>query len=103
MRLPERHHVAGDGALAWASPSCGFAQLTSKLLGDPDHLKVFANADAAEAGFAENDPKGVAFEYEVIEPPVQTGAPYFSELCLRCWTYSSAKSKSLREVAGSVI
>ena len=36
---------------------------------DPDHLKVFANADAAEAWFAENDPEGVAFEYEVIQPP----------------------------------
>jgi hypothetical protein len=28
---------------------------------------VFANADAAETWFAENDPEGVAFEYEVIE------------------------------------
>ena len=27
--------------------------------------KVFANADAAEAWFAENDPEGVAFEYPV--------------------------------------
>jgi hypothetical protein len=36
----------------------------------PEHLKVFANVDAAEAWFAENDPEGVAFEYEVIEPPV---------------------------------
>jgi hypothetical protein len=27
----------------------------------------FANADAAEAWFAENDPEGVAFEYEVLE------------------------------------
>jgi hypothetical protein len=43
---------------------------TSKQVGDPDHLKVFANADAAEAWFAENDPEGVAFEYEVIGPPV---------------------------------
>jgi hypothetical protein len=42
---------------------------TSKQVGDPEHLKVFANADAAEAWFAENDPEGVAFEYEVIEPP----------------------------------
>jgi hypothetical protein len=41
---------------------------TSKQVGDLDHLKVFANAEAAEAWFAENDP--VAFEYEVIEPPV---------------------------------
>jgi hypothetical protein len=42
---------------------------TSKQVGDLDHLKVFANADAAEAWFAENDPEGVALEYEVIQPP----------------------------------
>jgi len=42
----------------------------SKQVGDPDYLKVFANADSAEAWFAENDPEGVAFEYEVIEPPI---------------------------------
>jgi hypothetical protein len=28
---------------------------TSKPVGDSDHLKDFANADAAEAWFAEND------------------------------------------------
>ena len=44
---------------------CGYEQ----AVGDPEHLKVFANADAAEAWFAENDPEGVAFEYEVIQPP----------------------------------
>jgi hypothetical protein len=35
--------------------------------GDPDHLKVFATTDAAEKWFEENDPEGVAFEYEVLE------------------------------------
>ena len=40
---------------------------TSKEVGHPDHLKVFANIDAAETGFEENDPEGVAFEYPVIE------------------------------------
>jgi hypothetical protein len=40
---------------------------TSKQVGDPEHLKVFANADAAETWFQENDPEGVAFEYEVLE------------------------------------
>jgi len=39
---------------------------TSKQVGDPDHLKVSENADAAEAWIAENDPEGVAFEYPVI-------------------------------------
>jgi len=40
---------------------------TNKQVGHPDHLKVFANSDAAEAWFAKNDPEGVAFEYEVLE------------------------------------
>jgi hypothetical protein len=39
----------------------------SKQVGDADHLKVFANADAAETWLEENDPEGVAFEYEVLE------------------------------------
>ena len=40
---------------------------TNKQVGDFDHIKVFANADAAERWFEENDPEGVAFEYEVLE------------------------------------
>src|SRR5438445_11582739 len=39
---------------------------TSRDLGDAEHLKVFANEAAAEAWFRENDPEGVAFQYEVI-------------------------------------
>ena len=42
---------------------------TSKEVGDPDHLKVFANADAAYTWLEEHEPEGVAFEYEVIGPP----------------------------------
>ena len=40
---------------------------TSKQVGDEDHLKVFATEDAAETWLQENDPEGVAFEYEVIK------------------------------------
>jgi len=40
---------------------------TSKEVGDVDHLKVFASKDAAETWLQENDPEGVAFEYEVLE------------------------------------
>ena len=40
---------------------------TSKQVGDRDHLKVFANADAADTWLEENEPEGVAFEYEVLE------------------------------------
>jgi hypothetical protein len=39
---------------------------TSKEVGDADHLKVFANLHAVETWLEENDPEGVAFEYEVI-------------------------------------
>jgi hypothetical protein len=40
---------------------------TSKEVGDPEHLKVFANELAANRWFEDNDPPGVAFEYEVQE------------------------------------
>ena len=40
---------------------------TRKEVGDIDHLKVFATARVAEEWFEENDPLGVAFEYEVLE------------------------------------
>ena len=40
---------------------------TSKEVGDPDLLKVFANAAAADTWLEENEPEGVAFEYEVLE------------------------------------
>jgi hypothetical protein len=33
---------------------------TSKEVGDPDHLKVFAEEVAATRSFDENDPEGVA-------------------------------------------
>ena len=40
---------------------------TSKQVGDTDHIKVFASAEAAQNWLDENDPEGVAFEYEVLE------------------------------------
>jgi len=36
-------------------------------IGDTDHVKVFATADAARAWFEEHDPEGVAFEYPVLK------------------------------------
>jgi hypothetical protein len=38
---------------------------TNKEVGDRDHLKVFANRDAADEWLKDNDPEGVAFGYEV--------------------------------------
>jgi len=39
----------------------------TRRVGDVDHLKVLATAELADEWFKENDPEGVAFEYEVIE------------------------------------
>jgi hypothetical protein len=40
---------------------------TAKQVGDAEHLKVFADQDAAEEWFRGHDPEGVAFRYLVIE------------------------------------
>ena len=40
---------------------------TSKEVGDVDYIKVFANKEAAERWFEENDTESVAFEYDVLE------------------------------------
>jgi hypothetical protein len=40
---------------------------TSKQVGDLDHLKVFVDEAAADTWLIENDPEGIAFEYEVME------------------------------------
>jgi hypothetical protein len=40
---------------------------TSKHVGDKDHLKVFADQDAARQWFGEHDQDGVAFEYPVVQ------------------------------------
>jgi hypothetical protein len=42
---------------------------TRKQVGDKDHLKVFADQDAARQWFGEHDREGVAFEYPVIPSP----------------------------------
>jgi hypothetical protein len=43
---------------------------TAKQVGEVDHInKVFATVEAAEIWFEENDPEGVAFEYDVMRPP----------------------------------
>jgi hypothetical protein len=39
---------------------------TSREVSDADHLKVFATDEAAAKWLAENDPEGIAFEYEVL-------------------------------------
>ena len=42
---------------------------TSKIVGDPEHLKVFATNETAQVWFKQNDPEAVAFAYEIILGP----------------------------------
>jgi hypothetical protein len=58
--------MGGSGSLRGTNDRADLVD-TSKQVGDRDHLKVFANQDAAETWFEKNDPEGVAFEYEVLE------------------------------------
>jgi hypothetical protein len=39
----------------------------AKEVGDVDHVKVFVDEITADTWLSENDPEGVAFEYEVLE------------------------------------
>ncbi|MGY3443707.1 DUF5658 family protein [Bradyrhizobium sp. USDA 4473] len=50
---------------------------TSRTVGDPLHLKVFATNETAQRWFKQNDPEGVAFAYEVI-----LGARYLAKTLL---------------------
>ncbi len=38
---------------------------TSEDVGDPEHQRLFADEAAADRWFAESDPEGVTFKYEV--------------------------------------
>ncbi len=42
---------------------------------DENHLKVFASIEAAEAWLEQNDPEGLAFEYEVRSAPGDADRP----------------------------
>jgi hypothetical protein len=40
---------------------------TSKEVGDVDHVKVFVDEITTDTWLVENDPEGVAFEYDVLK------------------------------------
>jgi hypothetical protein len=67
LGVGSQRHALGETQAEERSMTVWIYVDTSKDVGDRDHLKVFANADAAETWFEENDPERVAFEYEVLE------------------------------------
>jgi hypothetical protein len=60
---PQANKALQDGAMTtvWIYVD------TNEEVGDRDHLKVFANPAAADEWFKDNDPEGVAFEYEDVD------------------------------------
>src|SRR5207237_561819 len=71
---------------------------TSKSVGDPNHLKVFVNRDAADAWFVRNDPEGVAFEYDLIDGPWPTFETEISRHPR--WGRRDQRGRSSHEVPG---
>jgi hypothetical protein len=64
---PHKNHHWGRRKLRRDQRPCSSTSTQQKEVGDVDYIKVFANREAAERWFEENDPEGVAFEYEVLE------------------------------------
>jgi len=58
MLTDRKKCTGGDGSSRGTSNDSLIYVNTSKQVGDADHLKVFANTDAAETWFEENDPEG---------------------------------------------
>jgi hypothetical protein len=74
---------------------------TSKQVGDRDHFKVFANADAADEWLKDNDPEGVAFEYEVlggIKWKLGCRSGQIRRPSYDCWLYQQGGQGDLRMV-----
>jgi len=47
--------------------------MTVWIYNQGNELMVFASEEAAKVWLDENDPEGVAFEYEVLDLPAQLG------------------------------
>jgi len=65
--ITQRHRLGAPQAEEGPMKTVWIYVDTSKDVGDLDHLKVFANPEAADEWFKEHDPEGVVFEYEVID------------------------------------
>jgi hypothetical protein len=59
-----RREARRDGRTVWMYLN-DHDDRTSRMIGDSQWVKVFASADAAEKWLNENDPEGVAWEYEL--------------------------------------
>lgn len=69
--VEHRAELRRTGRTAWIYLN-DFDRGTQRTIGDPEWVKVFASADAADRWFDQHDPEGVAWEYEIEGGPRQT-------------------------------
>lgn len=62
--VEHRAELRRTGRTAWIYLN-DFDRGTRRTIGDPEWVKVFASADAADRWFDKHDPEGVAWEYEI--------------------------------------
>jgi hypothetical protein len=67
-----RHHdeARREGRTVWLYLD-DYQDGRTRTIGEPGWIKVFASADTADRWFKENDPEGVAWEYEVDGGPAE--------------------------------
>jgi hypothetical protein len=74
--VEHRAELRRTGRTAWIYLD-DFDRGTWRTIGDPEWVKVFASAEAADRWFDEHDPEGVAWEYEIEGGPRQASVWIF--------------------------
>lgn len=66
--VQHRAELRRTGRTAWIYLD-DFDRGTQRTVGDPEWVKIFASAEAADRWFDKHDPEGVAWEYEIDGGP----------------------------------
>ncbi|QQO19135.1 hypothetical protein JJB98_04045 [Bradyrhizobium diazoefficiens] len=74
--VEHRAELRRTGRTAWIYLD-DFDRGTRRTIGDPEWVKVFASAEAADRWFHKHDPEGVAWEYEIEGGPRQASVWIF--------------------------
>ncbi|MCK1680339.1 hypothetical protein IVA87_13085 [Bradyrhizobium sp. 147] len=74
--VEHRAELRRTGRTAWIYLD-DFDRGTQRTIGDPEWVKVFASAEAADRWFDKHDPEGVAWEYEIDGGPRQASVWIF--------------------------
>lgn len=74
--VEHRAELRRTGRTAWIYLN-DFDRGTQRTIGDPEWVKVFASAEAADRWFDKHDPEDVAWEYEIEGGPRQASVWIF--------------------------